>query len=221
MVRADDGPLPITGSKDSPLVIDAAALHETGHWHRIAVVIDGAAASREMFDQAMNIAIRHRARLTVVAVASPPPTLTMWLCSTYPVEQPAAVTARAAVTLSEMLNHVPAEVPCTTLVRYGSKLSAIRALVRQDAHDVVVLAFHTPHWIGGAMFRRSLGRLEHKAAGTQILLLDGRTLRRESPSARKLPSNGHGTGDHPIVGVRFDDPVRSPLGLEVDSSAHS
>ena len=108
-------------------------------FRNILVAVDGSEAANDALAQAIAIARRDGARLTLISVAAPPrwrpagPYVVPYPTEDDLVRQPEEVARRAEAV-------VPDDVPVATVVRRGPAAAAILERVLQGEHDLVVMA---------------------------------------------------------------------------------
>lgn len=108
-------------------------------FHSILVAVDGSRAAGHALLEAIDLARREGARLTLITVAAPPrfriaiPPYIVPFVSNDELEQE----ARKIVERAEAL--VPEDVPVSTVVRRGSAAKAILERVVAGEHDLVVM----------------------------------------------------------------------------------
>ena len=108
-------------------------------FRNILVAVDGSEAANDALAQAIAIARRDGARLTLISVAAPP----RWRPAgpyvvPYPTEDDLVRQAEKVVRSTEQ--RVPDDVPVATVVRRGPAAAAILERVLQGEHDLVVMA---------------------------------------------------------------------------------
>jgi nucleotide-binding universal stress UspA family protein len=108
-------------------------------FHSILVAVDGSRAAAKALEEAIDLARREGARLTLIAVAAPPrvritvPPYVVPFVSDDELERE----AREIVERAEA--HVPEDVPASTVVRRGPAAKAILERVEAGEHDLVVM----------------------------------------------------------------------------------
>jgi nucleotide-binding universal stress UspA family protein len=107
-------------------------------FRNILVAVDGSLAANEALEEAIELARRTGARLTLISVAVPPRWFGWPSFAPYPTDAALKREAQEVVDRAEAL--VPDDVPVSTVVRFGPAAAAIRDRVEQGEHDLVVMA---------------------------------------------------------------------------------
>ena len=118
-------------------------------YRNILVAVDGSKESRLALADAIELALDSNARLTVVHVAAPPPSM-------------ARSTAAGAFAVSELeashepllraaVDAVPQDLPITTLLLKGSPPQAIVGAARDHGIDLIVVGSHGRGRVGAAL----------------------------------------------------------------------
>jgi nucleotide-binding universal stress UspA family protein len=110
-------------------------------FHSILVALDGSRSADQVLEDAIEVARRDGARLTLISVASQPRWrfVSPYLVG-YPTEADLVHEAERIVERAEAL--VPDGVPVSTVVRRGEVAKAILERVRDGEHDLVVMGSH-------------------------------------------------------------------------------
>ncbi len=105
---------------------------------RILVAVDGSEPSLAALQHAAALARTHRARLSVVAVASPHPTVTQSMAAMagWAPEAPESWMARE---LAAAVDTLPPDQPVTAYLKLGTAVHEIVALAGDGEHDLVVI----------------------------------------------------------------------------------
>lgn len=107
----------------------------------ILVALDGSASAANALEEAIAVARRDGARLTLISVAAPPRFRVMSpYVLPYPTEDDLLEAAERIVDEAQAL--VPDEVPVCTVVRRGPAAKAILDRVTCGEHDLVVMGSH-------------------------------------------------------------------------------
>jgi nucleotide-binding universal stress UspA family protein len=107
----------------------------------ILVALDGSASAANALEEAIAIARRDGARLTLISVAAPPRFRAMSpYVLPYPTEEDLLTAAERIVEEAQAL--VPDDVPVCTVVRRGPAAQAIVDRVICGEHDLVVMGTH-------------------------------------------------------------------------------
>jgi hypothetical protein len=158
-----------------------AILRRAHGWRRIAVAVDSSSGSLAAVHEGADVARRQRARLTLVFIVRRPPAFAA-LADVSLSALEADLLADAAAGLRAMVACVPSDVPCTTLLRRGSVIAELAGLLREDRHDVVLVAL------------RRRARMQVAA-----LRWAAQLARRPVPELVFLPSARDALGDQPIL----------------------
>jgi nucleotide-binding universal stress UspA family protein len=107
-------------------------------FRNILVAIDGSPSATAALEEAIDLARRDGARLTLITVAPP----ARWRYSgflyvPYPSEEDLARSARTVVEHAETI--VPAEIGVCSIVRVGNPAAAIVARAEEGGHDLIVM----------------------------------------------------------------------------------
>jgi nucleotide-binding universal stress UspA family protein len=107
-------------------------------FRNILVAVDGSEVATEALEEAIGLARREGARLTLITVAVPP----RWRIAgpyfvPYPTEEELVGHAESVVERAAAL--VPDDVPVSTVVRSGPAAKAILDRVKHGDHDLVVM----------------------------------------------------------------------------------
>ena len=129
-----------------------ALFRQARGWHRIALAVDGSAGSLAAVHEAAEVARRQWARLTLVFIARRPPAYVA-LAPVSLSEIEAGLLADAAARLRALVTCVPSDVPCTTLLRRGSVIAELARILREDRHDVVLVALRRRAMMHAAALR--------------------------------------------------------------------
>lgn len=106
------------------------------HWRQIAVAVDDSAHSLLALDEVAESARHARARLTIIFIA-PAPWPFVGLAGVSSRQLRAEAIAEGACNLRRLTARLPADVPCTTLVRCGTATAEILKVLREDRHDAL------------------------------------------------------------------------------------
>ena len=119
--------------------IDNGGVSRAEGWRQIAVVVDESQASLAALQSAVAASRRHHARLTMISVA-PRPWVTVAMTGNCPRRLEAEATAQAALTVRRLAATLPADVPCTTVVRCGRVVHETLEVLRRHGCDLVFFA---------------------------------------------------------------------------------
>lgn len=110
-------------------------------FHSILVALDGSRSASRVLEEAIEVARRNGARLTLISVATQP---RFRFVSPYVVGYPtdADLVRQAEETLKRAEALVPDDVPVCSIVRRGDVAKAILDRVRDAEHDLVVMGSH-------------------------------------------------------------------------------
>jgi hypothetical protein len=108
-------------------------------WQRIVVIIDDPETSAMTLQNAIAAARRHRARLTIISV-TPRPWPTVAMTGMCPRRLEAEAMAHVATKVRRLAETVPADIPCTTIVRCGRARKEILAILTEHPYDLVFFA---------------------------------------------------------------------------------
>jgi nucleotide-binding universal stress UspA family protein len=110
-------------------------------FHSILVALDGSRSANQVLEEAIEIARRDGARLTLISVATQPRYrfVSPYLVG-YPTDADLVNEAERIVQRAEGL--VPEDVPVCSIVRRGDVARAILDRVRDAEHDLVVMGSH-------------------------------------------------------------------------------
>jgi Universal stress protein family len=108
------------------------------HWRQIAVAIDDSAHSLMTLHDVAESARYARARLTIIFIA-PAPWPFVGLAGVSSRQLRADAIAEGARNLRRLTARLPADVPCTTLIRCGSATAEILKVLREDRHDALIV----------------------------------------------------------------------------------
>lgn len=146
--------------------IDNGGVRRTEGWRQIAVVVDESQASLVALQSAVAASRRHHARLTMISVA-PRPWVTVAMTGNCPRRLEAEATEQAAVTVRRLAATLPADVPCTTVVRCGRVVHETLDVLRRHGCDLVFFAQRS----GWALVRnRKAVRLMRKSGVDFVLM---------------------------------------------------
>ena len=108
-------------------------------FHSILVAVDGSRAAGQALEEAIDLARREGARLTLITVAAPPrvrisvpPYVVPFVTEDVLVREAEEIVERAAAL-------VPEDVPVSTVVRRGPAANAILERIEAGEHDLVVM----------------------------------------------------------------------------------
>jgi hypothetical protein len=139
-------------------------------WQRIVVIIDDPETSAITLQNAIAAARRHRARLTIISVTPRPwPTVVMTVMCPRRLE--AEAMAHVATKVRRLAETVPADIPCTTIVRCGRARKEILAILTEHPYDLVFFATRLGCGFGGPAGRWKTVRLM-RTARIDFVLLD-------------------------------------------------
>jgi nucleotide-binding universal stress UspA family protein len=123
---------------------------------RILVAFDGTASARSALEEAVSTAMRNHSTLTIVYVVRPVSTL-VHLGGAGPTSVVQADAHREATrAIRELSRWMPADVPYTTLIRFGRPSVEILAVLDERPFDVV--------FVGGSRRRRLSRSLAQRIA---------------------------------------------------------
>ena len=148
-------------------------------WRRMVVVVDDPETSLRAIQSAVAAARRHQARLTIISVA-PRPWATVAFSGMCPRRLEAETTECAATMVRRLAATVPADVPCTTVVRRGRMIKEVLAALAGCDHDLVFFALRPGGALGGGTSLRKAARLMRRASVDCVFLSS-------SPSRRLGP----------------------------------
>jgi len=151
-------------------------------YRSVLVGLSGSPSEPTVLEEAVTVALRDRARLTLLASVPSPPA-SIWLAPALPEDPRRALERDCELRLLEAARALPATVSVVTILQRGSAARAMLAELRTGRHDLVVV---------GSPRRRRMPRI---APGT------ARTLLRDSPvpvlvvsasaRARSQPAGAH------------------------------
>jgi nucleotide-binding universal stress UspA family protein len=137
---------------------DCQAERRATGWRQVAVVVDNSEASLVALQSAVAASRRYHARLTMISVA-PRPWATVGLTGMCPRRLEAEATAQAAATVRRLAATLPADVPCTTVVRCGRVVKVIPQILREHCCNLVFVALGPGRALGGRRGRWNAVRL--------------------------------------------------------------
>jgi len=144
--------------------------------HReIALAVNDSNESLEALHAAAKLAREHRARLTIIFIV-PAPWPFVALAGICPDRLRNDVIAEAAASLRQMAARLPPDVPVTTQLRCGRASMEVFTLLRDDRHDLALVALGQ-----GGILLRIARRLEGSALPAFGVRVSPCTWRRESP----------------------------------------
>jgi len=117
-------------------------------WRRIVVIVDDPETSLMTLQKAVAAARCHRARLTIVSV-TPRPWPTVVVAGMSPRRLEAEATEHVAAMVRRLAETVPADVPCTTIVRCGRAAKELLAILSEQPCDLVFFAWRRGR-VGGS-----------------------------------------------------------------------
>jgi hypothetical protein len=125
-------------------------------WRRIAVILDDPETSLMALQSAIGAARHHRARLTIISVVPRPwPTVVMAGMSRASLQ--AEAMQQVATMVRRLTETVPADVPCTAIIRCGRVCKEILAILTEHPCDLVFFAPHRGHgFLGPAGCRKAV-----------------------------------------------------------------
>lgn len=131
-------------------------------WCHIVVVVDGSPAAASAVREAVQAAVRHNARLTLLGVVSEPSPLVAsgGIC---PERLKSDMIACISRELSRLVAEIPQTVGVTTLVRCGSVTSEILHFLRGGSYDVLFLGADERGWMRRWVSRALRARLVRRA----------------------------------------------------------
>jgi nucleotide-binding universal stress UspA family protein len=106
---------------------------------RVLVAYDASPCARLALDDAVAVALRDRATLTIVHVVPPVSTLVLFGGAGPASVVHAGARQEATTAIRELSRWMPADVPYTTLIRFGRPAAEILAVLRERPFDVVFL----------------------------------------------------------------------------------
>jgi hypothetical protein len=146
--------------------IDNRSVRRAEGWRRIAVVVDESQASIVALQSAVAASRHHHARLTIISIA-PRPWMTVAMTGMCPRRLEAEATAQAAMTVRRPAATLPADVPCTTVVRCGRVVKETLDVLRRHDCDLVFFA----HRLGCALVRNRKAVRVMRKSGVDFVLM--------------------------------------------------
>lgn len=138
-------------------------------WRQIAVAVDGSAHSQMALQEVAESARHARARLTIIFIASPP-----WpfaeLAGVSSRQLRAEAIAEGACNLRRLTARLPADVPCTTLIRCGGATAQILKVLREDRHDALFVTLRHGGILRGIAVRCVARWRSHRTTADVVIL---------------------------------------------------
>ena len=181
-------------------------------FRNILVAIDGSQAAETALEEAIDLARRDGARLTLISVAVPPRfRYSGPLYVPYPTEQDLE---RAAWRVAERGEaHVPADVAVSTVVRIGRPAAAIVAQAERGGHDLVVVGSRGLGRLG-ALVLGSVSRAVCARSSVPVLVARRRGQSRLQTSEQRARPEVHAGRSAAAVTIEAE-PVAREGGLTV------
>jgi nucleotide-binding universal stress UspA family protein len=149
-------------------------------FRNILVAVDESQAATEALEEAIELARRTGARLTLISVAVPLRRRFGWpYFVPYPTDDELEREAQEVVERAEAL--VPNDVPVSTIVRFGPAANAILERVERGEHDVVVMGSRGLG-LAGALLLGSVSRAVLAHSPVPVLIHPARAGRSHEPA---------------------------------------
>jgi nucleotide-binding universal stress UspA family protein len=147
----------------------------------IIVAVDGSQAATEALEEAIELARRSGARLTLISVAVPLRRRSGWpYFVPYPTDNELKREAQEVIERAEAL--VPDDVPVSTVVPFGPAAKAILERVKRGEHDLVVMGSRGLG-LAGALLLGSVSRPVLTHSPVPVLIHPARAGRRHKAGA--------------------------------------
>jgi nucleotide-binding universal stress UspA family protein len=149
-------------------------------FRNILVAVDGSQAATEALAEAIELARRADARLTLISVAVPPRRRVGWpYFVPYPTGDELNREAQEVVERAEAL--VPDDVPVSSVVRFGPAAKAILERVELGEHDLVVMGSRGLG-LAGSLVLGSVSRAVLAHSSVPVLIHPARAGPRDEPA---------------------------------------
>jgi len=155
--------------------------------HSILVAIDGSRHAAAAVSEAIAIASRDGARLTLMHVLAAPHAA--FIAGPYmPPPLPAFTAAEAETLLDELASTVPEGTPVHTIVREGSPADEILKRAEGSQHDLIVIGSRG-HGAAASMLLGSVSRSVVHRSGVPVIVVhvEGERVRSELHHPTRLP----------------------------------
>jgi nucleotide-binding universal stress UspA family protein len=155
-------------------------------FHSILVAVDGSPASWSALEEAIEIARRDGARLTLISVAAPP----RWVIAgpyVVPIASQADLDRQAEEILERAEALVPEGIPVSTVVRHGPAASAIVGRIRAAEHDLVVMGSRG-RGPARSLLLGSVSRAVREHSPAPVLVVRARAAARRSAPTVAVPA---------------------------------
>lgn len=126
--------------------IDALPDAAPGGYRSILVALDPYEPGTAVFDRAVAVALRDRARLTLLSVL-PTPSTWAWSAPCLPFDPRCVLKSDCELHLRNTASAVPKSLSVVSLIRNGSPSGALLAELRTGAHDLAVVGVPERRWM--------------------------------------------------------------------------
>lgn len=151
----------------------------------ILVAVDGSEAATEALEEAIELARRTGARLTLISVAEHLRHGFGWpYFVPYPTDEELGREAQEVIERAEAL--VPDDIPVSSVVRFGPAAAAILDRVEQGEHDLVVMGSRGLG-LTGSLLLGSVSRAVLADSPVPVLVHPARAGRRDEPAGLTAP----------------------------------
>jgi nucleotide-binding universal stress UspA family protein len=150
-------------------------------FHNILVALDGSAHAEQALADAVDLADRERARLTLFAAVVPPPAA-VYMGPTGDAVATLEAEATATAILRRAVEDVPSDVPVTTVLSRESVKPALLRQIEDGEHDLVVMGSRGRGAVRSALLD-SVSHYVLRGSPVPVLIVHARRRSLHKPSA--------------------------------------